>query len=139
MADLATPSAAQISTSGAAKTAPKQTTSVVKPEKPDEDNYKSELAKAEKDLKAAEERMVRSSRHGESHTAALARRGNITNRHHHTDTHRRGTSRPSSTSPAPTTRTRPLPSASRSSAPSSARFAPSSSRASLPAARSWTR
>jgi hypothetical protein len=58
MAELATPSAAQISTSGAAKTAPKQTSSVVKPEKPDEENYKSELAKAEKDLKAAEERMV---------------------------------------------------------------------------------
>ena len=58
MADLATPSAAQISTSGAAKTAPKQTSSVVKPEKPDEGAYKSELAKAEKDLKAAEERMV---------------------------------------------------------------------------------
>jgi len=59
MAELATPSAAQISTSGAAKTAPKQTSSVVKPEKPDEESYKSELAKAEKDLKAAEERMVR--------------------------------------------------------------------------------
>ena len=59
MAELATPSAAQISTSGAAKTAPKQTSSVVKPEKPDEENYKSELAKAEKELKAAEERMVR--------------------------------------------------------------------------------
>jgi hypothetical protein len=59
MADLATPSAAQISTSGAAKTAPKQNSSVVKPEKPDEEAYKAELAKAEKDLKAAEERMVR--------------------------------------------------------------------------------
>jgi hypothetical protein len=58
MADLATPSAAQISTSGAAKTAPKQTSAVVKPEKPDEEAYKAELAKAEKDLKAAEERMV---------------------------------------------------------------------------------
>jgi Spy/CpxP family protein refolding chaperone len=61
MADLATPSAAQISTSGAAKIAPKQTSSVVKPEKPDEEAYKAELAKAEKELKAAEERMVRSS------------------------------------------------------------------------------
>ena len=59
MADLATPSAAQISTSGAAKTAPKPTSTVVKPEKPDEEAYKAELAKAEKELKAAEERMVR--------------------------------------------------------------------------------
>ena len=59
MAELATPSAAQIGTSGAAKTAPKQTSAVVKPEKPDEEAYKAELAKAEKDLKAAEERMVR--------------------------------------------------------------------------------
>jgi hypothetical protein len=71
MADLATPSAAQIGTSGAAKTAPKENapkgTSVVKPEKPDEETYKSELAKAEKDLKAAEERMVRLSAHGRSH------------------------------------------------------------------------
>jgi hypothetical protein len=69
MAELATPSAAQIGTSGAAKTAPKDNskTPVVKPEKPDEDNYKSELAKADKDLKAAEERMVCLSRHGRSH------------------------------------------------------------------------
>jgi hypothetical protein len=70
MAELATPSAAQIGTSGAAKTAPKDNSKgnpVVKPEKPDEDNYKSELAKADKDLKAAEERMVRLSRHGRSH------------------------------------------------------------------------
>ena len=59
MADLATPSAAQIGTSGAAKTAPKQASAVVKPEKPDEEAYKAELAKAEKELKAAEERMVR--------------------------------------------------------------------------------
>lgn len=67
MAELATPSAAQISTSGAAKTAPKGTTSVVKPEKPDEEVYKAELAKADKDLKAAEERMVRLSPRGKSH------------------------------------------------------------------------
>ena len=68
MAELATPSAAQISTSGAAKTAPKQTSSVVKPEKPDEEAYKAELAKAEKDLKAAEERMV--CRERASHTCS---------------------------------------------------------------------
>jgi hypothetical protein len=67
MADLATPSAAQIGTSGAAKTAGKGTP-VVKPEKPDEEAYKSELAKAEKDLKAAEERMV--CRERASHTCS---------------------------------------------------------------------
>ncbi|KAL1583945.1 hypothetical protein WHR41_07416 [Cladosporium halotolerans] len=56
MAELATPSAAQIGTSGAAKTAGKSTP-VVKPERPDEEAYKAELAKAEKELKASEERM----------------------------------------------------------------------------------
>lgn len=65
MADLATPSAAQISTSGAAKTAGKSTP-VVKPEKPDEEAYKQELAKAEKELKSSEERMVRLSQHREA-------------------------------------------------------------------------
>lgn len=54
MAESATPVAAQ---NGAAKAAAKGTP-VVKPEKPDEEAYKTELAKAEKDLKAAEERMV---------------------------------------------------------------------------------
>lgn len=68
MAELATPSAAQISTSGAAKTAPKNAP-VAKPEKPDEEAYKSELAKAEKDLKAAEERMVRVIIYGRSHAS----------------------------------------------------------------------
>ena len=55
MAESTTPVAAQ---NGAAKTAAKGTP-VVKPEKPDEEAYKAELAKAEKELKAAEERMVR--------------------------------------------------------------------------------
>ena len=69
MADLATPSAAQIGTPGAAKTAGNaKGTPVVKPEKPDEETYKSELAKAEKDLKAAEERMV--CRERASHTCS---------------------------------------------------------------------
>ncbi|OQN97008.1 hypothetical protein B0A48_16982 [Cryoendolithus antarcticus] len=59
MADLATPSAATISTSGASKTAvdSKDKAPVVKPERPDEEAYKTELTKAEKDLKTAEERM----------------------------------------------------------------------------------
>lgn len=63
MADLATPSAAAISTSGASKTAidskdKEKAAPISKPERPDEETYKSELAKAEKELKAAEERMV---------------------------------------------------------------------------------
>lgn len=66
MAELATPSAAQIGTSGAAKTAGKSTP-VVKPERPDEEAYKAELAKAEKELKASEERMVCLSRDGRLH------------------------------------------------------------------------
>ena len=32
---------------------------VTKPERPDEESYKAELAKAEKELRAAEDRMVR--------------------------------------------------------------------------------
>lgn len=47
MADVATPAAA-----------PVDKTAVVKPERPDEEAYKTNLAKAEKELKAAEERMV---------------------------------------------------------------------------------
>jgi len=62
MAELATPSAAQISTSGAAATAPAggkdKATPVAKPERPDEEAYKAELAKADKELKSSEERMV---------------------------------------------------------------------------------
>lgn len=48
MAETATSAAAPVD-----KSAP------VKPERPDEAQYKENLAKAEKDLKAAEERMVR--------------------------------------------------------------------------------
>ena len=63
MADLATPSAAQIGTMGAGaqntdnaskdKAAP-----VAKPERPDDEAYKGELAKAEKELRTSEDRMV---------------------------------------------------------------------------------
>lgn len=48
MADAVTPAATNVD-----KSAP------VKPERPDEELYKTNLAKAEKELKAAEERMVR--------------------------------------------------------------------------------
>lgn len=48
MAEAAAPAASTVD-----KSAP------VKPERPDEEVYKTNLAKAEKELKAAEERMVR--------------------------------------------------------------------------------
>jgi hypothetical protein len=58
MADAAKPN--ENSTAGAAagkdKSAP-----VAKPERPDEEVYKKELAQAEKELRAAEDRMVGSS------------------------------------------------------------------------------
>lgn len=59
MADLSTPSAAEIGTAGAANTVTKdKSTPAVKPERPDEEVYKTELAKAEKELKTAEEKLV---------------------------------------------------------------------------------
>ncbi|QIW95926.1 hypothetical protein AMS68_001444 [Peltaster fructicola] len=60
MAEFATPSAAAVSSVGAAQTAPAskdKTAPAVKPERPDEESYKTELAKAEKELKSAEERL----------------------------------------------------------------------------------
>ena len=55
MADVATPSTASKATpTNASKDKAPATT---KPERPDEESYKTELAKAEKELKAAEERM----------------------------------------------------------------------------------
>ena len=56
MADVATPPAAQASTNGAAAPPAKQ--QVVKPDKPDEDKYKEELAKLEKEHAAAQEKLV---------------------------------------------------------------------------------
>ena len=62
MAEVATPSAEKMATarqptpSNAGKDKPAPTT---RPERPDEEQYKTELAKAEKELKSAEERMVR--------------------------------------------------------------------------------
>ncbi|RII22673.1 hypothetical protein CUC08_Gglean013588 [Alternaria sp. MG1] len=56
MADVATPPAAQAtSTNGAA--APKEKQQIVKPDKPDEDKYKEELAKLEKEHAAAQEKL----------------------------------------------------------------------------------
>lgn len=60
MADVATSQAANGKGSkAAASTTPSTTTpAIVKPERPNEEEYKANLAKAEKELKAAEEKMV---------------------------------------------------------------------------------
>ena len=61
MADLATPSAAAMATAGTATSstpAKEKSAPATRPERPDEEEYKTELAKAEKDLRASEERMV---------------------------------------------------------------------------------
>lgn len=62
MADLATPSAATMSTIDAGTATPpnKEKNTVAKPERPDEEQYKTDLAKADKELNASNERMVRS-------------------------------------------------------------------------------
>lgn len=57
MAELATPSAAQVATTDA--TAPQEKQQIVRPEKPDEDKYKEDLAKAEKEHQAAQDKLVR--------------------------------------------------------------------------------
>jgi hypothetical protein len=56
MAELATPSAAQVATADA--TAPQKKQENVRPEKPDEDKYKEDLAKAEKEHQAAQDKLV---------------------------------------------------------------------------------
>lgn len=59
MADLSTPSAANMATADGDPTASKaKPAPVARPERPDEEQYKTELAKAEKELKSSEERMV---------------------------------------------------------------------------------
>ena len=58
MAEVAKPSTDKMATpSNATKDKSAQT---ARPERPDEEQYKSDLAKAEKELKTSEERMVRS-------------------------------------------------------------------------------
>lgn len=56
MADVATPSAAQVATADAS--APQGKQQIVKPEKPDEEKYAADLAKAEKEHAAAQEKLV---------------------------------------------------------------------------------
>ncbi len=59
MAEAATPSAAAISNADSSMAPNKdKSTPVVRPERPDEDAYKKELAQAEKELRSAEERLV---------------------------------------------------------------------------------
>lgn len=64
MAEVATPSAAKIDNMDPGSSSQKDSKSAppVKPERPDEEQYKSDLNKADKELKASEERMVRSQR-----------------------------------------------------------------------------
>ncbi|KAK5017342.1 multicopy suppressor of BFA (Brefeldin A), partial [Cryomyces antarcticus] len=57
MADLATPSAATMSAGATSAPTGKDKTHVSKPERPDEEQYKESLAKAEKELAASNERM----------------------------------------------------------------------------------
>lgn len=61
MADIATPSAATISTinAGSEPSQKPQKAKPEKPEKPDEQKYKENLAKAQKEHAAAQERVVR--------------------------------------------------------------------------------
>ncbi len=55
MAELATPSAAQVATADATQEKQQH----VRPEKPDEDKYKEDLANAEKEHQAAQDKLVR--------------------------------------------------------------------------------
>lgn len=66
MADLATPSAAAMSTMDAGASTPpvngnkdKDRSVVSKPERPDQETYEKDLAKAQKDLDTAVQRQVR--------------------------------------------------------------------------------
>lgn len=59
MADVGTPSAVAMGTSNAgAEPTKDKAAPPTKPERPDDESYKMELAKAEKELRASEERMV---------------------------------------------------------------------------------
>lgn len=59
MADVATPSAAKVAT--ADTSVPEGKKQVVRPEKPDEEKFKEQLAKAEKEHTAAQEKLVSNS------------------------------------------------------------------------------
>ncbi|KAK3669631.1 multicopy suppressor of BFA (Brefeldin A) [Recurvomyces mirabilis] len=57
MADVGTPSAAAMANADPSSAPKDKSTSVAKPERPDEDTYKKELAQAEKELRSSEDRM----------------------------------------------------------------------------------
>lgn len=59
MADMATPSAASLVTGDPIPAAGKAKQQFVKPEKPDEEIYKKDLEKAEKEHSIAQEKLVR--------------------------------------------------------------------------------
>lgn len=58
MADISTPSAATMSTIDAGSEPVAEKSQKTKPEKPDEQQYKESLAKAEKEYAAAQEKFV---------------------------------------------------------------------------------
>lgn len=64
MADVATPSAANVATADAT---PESKQQFVRPEKPDEESYKEELSKAEKAHATAQEKFVSRSRNLHDH------------------------------------------------------------------------
>lgn len=111
MADVATPPAAE----------GKQ--QIVKPEKPDDDKYKEDLAKAEKEHTAAQDKLVGQRlfyyfgvmryTSGRSMPTGTRIASKLGPRVAHADM-TRTPAKPSSTSPARTTKTRPTESASRS-------------------------
>lgn len=143
MADLATPSAATISTMDGASTPvnKEKSTPVAKPERPDDETFKSELAKAEKELNASNERMV-CSYVSAVHPAISRTRTACLDWHHRSlanTTTNRKPSRPSLTSQSQTTRTLLPPNASKNSAPNSHRSVSNSRAASLAVLRSSTR
>ena len=66
MADLATPSAATMSTIDAGSE-PSPKPQKIKPEKPDEQKYKESLGKAQKEHAASQERVVRTNSKASCH------------------------------------------------------------------------
>ena len=71
MADLATPSAATMSTIDAGSEPAAEKAHKTKPERPDEEQYKESLTKAEKDYAAAQEKFVRLSIYTHLHSVLI--------------------------------------------------------------------
>jgi len=62
MADMATPSAVAMTTMDPEAPTGKGTPQVVKPERPDEEQYKKDVEKAEKEFQEAMKKLVRTAR-----------------------------------------------------------------------------